>query len=121
MGLLGMPGRLPVLRQLYRMPPALYDPYDRTGHPTLVVSLDPVLKQAEVVTRTTKIYAKGRRYVAHPPQPDLGLGQLGWWRLDRSFQVSYASFDGPDVEPRGSLDEQTWRLVMRALTGEGSA
>jgi hypothetical protein len=57
--LLGMPCRIPAIRQVYEMPPAYYDATDRTGHPVLVISVDAVVREAWIVTRTTKAHAKG--------------------------------------------------------------
>ncbi len=114
MGLLSQ-APAPQLGWVYDMPGALYDSTDRGGHPVLVVSLDPDLGVAEVVTRTTKIHAKGRPFVAHPVQPDLGLRELGWWRVQWPHRVPFAHFADPEAQAVGPIDDMTWRRVQTAL------
>jgi hypothetical protein len=117
MNLLGMPPRIPCLRQVYEMHPALYDPSDITGHPVLVVAVDKVLRNAEIVTRTSSSHARGRNGVPHPPQQDLGLDLNGWWRVQWPITVSFQAFTDRDAQLRGLLEQRTWELVQRALTG----
>jgi hypothetical protein len=116
-GLLGIPGRIPALGHVYVMPPGYYDPSDSTGHPVLVIKLDPVVREALVVTRTTKPYAKGPNWVTHPPQPALGLKEYGWWRLAYPKPVQYILFNEADVTICGKLDDETWARVLRNLEG----
>lgn len=117
MRLLGMPGRVPAVRQVYEMPPGYYDPSDIVGHPILVISVDPVARKAMVVTRTSQPYAKGPYAIVHPAQPELGLDMAGWWRMAYSKPVIYAAFDEPDVQHRGELDATTWEKVLKHLEG----
>ena len=116
-GLLGMPRRIPAVRQVYEMPPIYYDPSDADGHPVLVVSVDPATRKAMVVTRTTKIYARGPDAIVHPAQPQLGLREVGWWRMAFPKPVVFAAFDAPDVQHCGELDEATWAKVDRQIKG----
>jgi hypothetical protein len=115
--LLGIPGRIPVLAHVYRMPPEYYDPTDDSGHPVLVVKLDQVVRKALVVTRTTKPYAKGSNPVAHAAQLAIGLDRPGWWRMAYPKPVPYIAFDQPDVSLCGPLDEETWLRVLTNLEG----
>lgn len=117
MSLLGMPPRIPLLRQVYRMHPALYDPSDSTGHPVLVVAVDIALRNAEIVTRTSTWEAKGRIGIAHPPQADLGFDRPGWWRMHRPHTVPFQVFLDRDATLLGLIDERTWEHVRSALTG----
>ncbi|MFZ0225807.1 MAG: hypothetical protein WAL41_02445 [Mycobacterium sp.] len=117
MSLLGMPRRIPAVRQVYVMPSRAYDPSDTAWHPILVVSVDPVVRMAMIVTRTTKPYAKGPDAIVHPAQPGLRLSLPGWWRMAYPKPVIYSAFDEPDVEHRGELDEATWEKVVQQLEG----
>jgi hypothetical protein len=117
--LLGMPCRIPAIRQVYEMPPAYYDAADRTGHPVLVISVDAVVREAWIVTRTTKAHAKGAGAVPHPAQPDLDLRDFGWWKMARTMPVPYAAFSAPDVRHAGQLDAETWARVVRQMEGAG--
>lgn len=103
----------------YDMPRDLYDETDDVDHPILVVALDPVRREAIVVTRTTKWEARGKHFVAHAPAPELGLNKLGWWRLDpwNHHRVPCSSFDPRDVGVRGALDDRTWERVKNELAG----
>jgi hypothetical protein len=116
--LLRMPRR-PAVRQVYEMPPAYYDVTDARGHPVLVISVDLAVRMATIVTRTTRPYARGDNAIVHPPQPDLGLFEVGWWRMAFPKQVSYTAFDEPDVKHRGELDEATWAKVVSQMKGAG--
>jgi hypothetical protein len=104
--------RRPAVRQVYEMPPCYYDVTDTVGHPVLVISVDLPARTALVVTRTTRPYAKGENAVVHRAQPELGLGEVGWWRMAFPKKVAYAAFDAPDVKPCGQLDEATWAKVL---------
>jgi hypothetical protein len=115
--LLGVPGRIPAVRQVYEMPPKYYDPTDATGHPILVISVDPVTRKAMVVTRTTGPHGKGSGGIVHPPQPELGLDVVGWWRMEFPRPVIYSAFNEPDVAWRGELDKATWERVLQQLEG----
>jgi hypothetical protein len=115
--LLGMPGRIPAVRQVYEMPRRYYDPTDAVDHPILVISVDPVVRKAMVVTRTSQPYAQGPDAIVHPAQPELGLDVVGWWRMAYSRSVIYAAFDEPDVLRRGELDATTWEKVLKHLEG----
>jgi len=106
----------PKLGWVYDMPSALYDPTDRAHHPVLVVSVDRVLRIAEVVTRTTKIHAKGKPFVAHPPQAELELHELGWWRVQWPKRVLFTHFADPEATAVGALDDTTWGRVQAALS-----
>lgn len=117
MGLLGMPRRIPAVRQVYSMPPTYYDPSDPVGHPILVIAVDAAVKIAQVVTRTTKAHAKGECGIAHPPQSELKLLDYGWWRISYPRAVPYMAFAEPDVVHCGELDEQTWAKIVRQLGG----
>ena len=119
MSLLGMPPRIPVPRQVYRMHPDLYDSSDAAAHPVLVVTVDKVLRIAEVVTRTSTWEARGPGGVAHPPQPDLGLDRTGWWRVQWPKSVAFSAFMDPEAQLRGLLEERTWAHVQAALFGRG--
>jgi hypothetical protein len=108
---------MPLPRQVYAMHPALYDPSDAKRHPVLVVTVDKVLRNAEVVTRTSTWEARGPCGVAHPSQPDLQLDRLGWWRVHRPITVPFQAFLDREAELRGLLDERTWANVQAALIG----
>lgn len=116
MDLLRMPRR-PAVRQVYEMPPAYYDVTDVVGHPVLVISVDLVVREAMIVTRTTSPHAKGNNAIVHPAQPDLGLDSVGWWRMEFPKAVPYPAFDEPDVKRRGELDEATWAKVLDQMKG----
>ena len=118
MGLLGMPRR-PAARQVYWMPPVFYDPRDTDWHPVLVISLDPVTRLAQVVTRTRRPHARSHCGIPHPAQHSLGLKDPGWWRMEFPWAVSYTAFDDPEVQRCGELDEATWARVLRYLEGIG--
>jgi len=111
--------RRPAVRQVYEMPPAYYDVTDAVGHPVLVISVDLVTRMAQIVTRTTSIHTRGKNAIVHPPQPELGLGDVGWWRMDFPKQVPYIAFDEPDVKHRGELDGATWAKVISQMKGAG--
>src|SRR5689334_16614179 len=111
MSLFGILPRIPRPRQVYRMHPDLYDPSDIKAHPVLVVSVDEVLRIAEVVTRTTALKARGQPWVAHPPQADLGLNLAGWWRIQWPIRVAFPAFVDQESELLGLLDERTWERV----------
>jgi hypothetical protein len=100
--------RRPAVRQVYEMPPAYYDVTDDVGHPVLVISVDLVTRMATIVTRTTKPHARGSNAIVHQAQPELGLDEVGWWRM---------AFDEPDVKRRGELDETTWAKVLNQMKG----
>jgi hypothetical protein len=117
-GLLGMPRR-PAVRQVYEMPPVYYDVTDDVGHPVLVISVDPVTRMAMIVTRTTSPHARGDNAIVHAAQPDLGLLDVGWWRMAFPKPVPYTVFDEPDVKRRGELDEVTWEKMVRQMKGAG--
>jgi hypothetical protein len=117
MSLLGMPPRIPCLRQVYRMHPDLYDPSDTTGHPVLVVAVDKVLRNAEIVTRTSRWEARGPNGVPHAPQQELGLDLTGWWRVQWPITVSFQVFTDRDTQLRGLLEQRTWERIQIALTG----
>lgn len=116
MDLLRMPRR-PAVRQVYEMPPDYYDVTDDVGHPVLVISLDPVTRMATIVTRTTSAHARGENAIVHQAQPDLGLKDVGWWRMQFPKTVPYLAFDEPDVLRRGELDEATWAKVLQQVKG----
>lgn len=116
MGLLGMPRR-PALRQVYDMPSCYYDVTDVVGHPVLVISVDLPARVAQIVTRTTSPHAKGENAIVHPAQHELGLDEVGWWRMAFPRPVVYAAFDAPDVKPCGQLDEATWAKVLIWMKG----
>jgi hypothetical protein len=117
-GLLGMPRR-PAVRQVYEMPPVYYDRTDDVGHPVLVISVDLVTRMATIVTRTTSPHARGDNAIVHAAQPDLGLLDVGWWRMKFPKPVGYTAFDEPDVKHRGELDEVTWEKMVRQMKGVG--
>lgn len=116
MALLGMPRR-PAVRQVYEMPPVYYDVTDDVGHPVLVISVDLVTRMAMIVTRTTSPHARGDNAVVHAAQPELGLLDVGWWRMEFPKLVPYAVFNEPDVKRRGELDEVTWEKMVRQMRG----
>jgi hypothetical protein len=116
-GLLGIPSRIPAVGYVYVMPPVYYDSSDRKGHPVLVARLDPVVREAMILTRTTKAYARGDRAVAHQPHPGLKLSEFGWWRVQYPRYVSYPVFAEADVELCGELDQETWTKVLSSLEG----
>jgi hypothetical protein len=116
--LLRMPRR-PAVRQVYEMPPVYYDVTDDVGHPVLVISVDLVTRKAMIVTRTTSPYARGENAIVHPAQPELGLREVGWWRMAFPKAVAYTAFDEPDVRRRGELDEATWGKVLRQMKEAG--
>jgi hypothetical protein len=116
--LLRMPRR-PAVRQVYEMPPAYYDATDAVGHPVLVISVDLVTRTAEIVTRTTSIHTRGENAIVHPAQPELGLDEVGWWRMAFPKRVPYNVFDEPDVKRSGELDEATWAKVRNQMKGAG--
>ncbi len=118
MDLLRMPRR-PAVRQVYEMPPAYYDVTDDVGHPVLVISVDLVTRMATIVTRTTKPHARGSNAIVHQAQAELGLDDVGWWRMAFPRAVPYAAFDEPDVKRRGELDEATWAKVLNQMKGAG--
>jgi hypothetical protein len=109
--------RRPAVRQVYDMPPIYYDLSDKVGHPVLVISVDHVARKAYVVTRTSSPHARGHGAVVHPVQPDLGLDEVGWWRMAFPKPVPYAAFDAPDVKPCGMLDEATWAKIVSSMQG----
>ncbi len=111
--------RRPAVRQVYEMPPTYYDLTDAVGHPVLVISVDLVTRKAMIVTRTTSIHARGENAIVHPAQPELGLGDVGWWRMAFPKAVPYTAFDEPDVKHRGELDEATWAKVLSQMKGAG--
>jgi hypothetical protein len=115
--LLGIPCRIPVVGHVYKMPADYYDPTDRERHPLLVVSLDQVVRQARVATRTSRYERRGPRAVVHAPQPSLRLGFVGWWRLHNLMAVPYLLFGEPDVQHLGPLDSGAWDRVVRELEG----
>jgi hypothetical protein len=117
-GLLRMPRR-PAVRQVYEMPPEYYDVTDSVGHPVLVISVDLVTREATIVTRTTKPHARGNNAIVHRAQPDLGLYDVGWWRMEFPMAVPYPAFDEPDVKHRGELDESTWAKMLDQMRGAG--
>ena len=116
--MLGM-RRRPAVRQVYEMPPAYYDVTDRVGHPVLVISVDIVTRMAMIVTRTTSPHAKGDNAIVHVAQPDVGLPDVGWWRMAFPKPVPFAVFNEPDVKRRGELDEVTWEKMVRQMKGAG--
>jgi hypothetical protein len=99
------------------MPPDYYDITDDVGHPVLVISLDPATRMATIVTRTTKAHARGENAIVHQPQPELGLRDVGWWRMQFPKTVPYLAFDEPDVVRHGELDEATWARVLQQMKG----
>lgn len=109
--------RRPAVRQVYEMPASYYDRTDARGHPILVISVDIVTRRALVVTRTTSIHARGKNAIVHPAQHDLGLDEVGWWRMAYPRQVPYLAFDEPDVKHRGELDAATWAKVVNQMRG----
>jgi hypothetical protein len=117
--LLGMPARIPVAGHVYRMPPEFYDPTDIDWHPVLVVSLDQVVREAHVVTRTTSEHAKGPKAVIHAPQPGLRLDRQGWWRVHRIMPVAYMLFGDPEVQHLGRLEDGTWARIVSVIEGAG--
>lgn len=118
MDLLRMPRR-PAVRQVYEMPPVYYDVTDAVGHPVLVISVDLVTRTAMIVTRTTSPHARGENAIVHPAQHELGLYDVGWWRMAFPIPVPYMAFDEPDVKRRGELDEATWARVLNQIKGAG--
>lgn len=117
MSLLGMPARRPEPGLVYDMPAALYDPTDSVGHPTLVVGVDAVRREALVATRTSKRHARGPRPVEHDPDPALGLDRVGWWRLHRLHRVPWEAINDDRVVVVGPLNGETWERVKATLRG----